>query len=123
MANVNILIVEDESILAINMKMSLLDMGYSVVGIAASGNQAIELAEQTNPNIIFMDIKIKGKIDGIETAKILYKKLKKRVVFITALTDKATEQRAAECNPIAFISKPVEDFQFRGIIDKALNQL
>lgn len=123
MASANILIVEDEAILAANMKMSLVEMGYSVAGIAPSGDKAIELAEEKDPNIIFMDIKIKGSIDGIETAKILYSKLSKRVIFITAHVDEATEQKASECNPMAFIAKPVEDYQYREIIDSALSQL
>ena len=122
MATAKILIVEDESVLALNMKMSLVELGYSVAGIATSGNKAIELVGRTNPDVIFMDIKIKGDMDGIETARILYEKLNKRVVFITAHSDKATARRASECNPLAFISKPVEDSQFKGIVENALSQ-
>jgi len=121
MANASILIVEDEVLIATDMKMSLIELGYSIAGIAASGMKAIELASKNNPDVIFMDIKIKGNIDGIETAKIIYEKLQKRVVFITAHADPATVERATECNPLAFISKPVEDFQFKDIIENALS--
>jgi len=121
MANASILIVEDEVLIATDMKMSLIELGYSIAGIAASGMKAIELASKNNPDVIFMDIKIKGNIDGIETAKIIYEKLQKRVVFITAHADPATVEKASVCNPLAFISKPVEDFQFKDIIENALS--
>lgn len=86
----SILIVEDESIVALDLQMRLTRLGYRVVGIAASGTEALQLAEQFQPDLTLMDIRLKGALDGIETAQALRQRLDAPIVYLTAYADEAT---------------------------------
>ena len=119
---IKILIVEDEGVLAMSMRMALNSHGYSVTGIASTGRKAIELAQDNLPDVIFMDIKLRGDMDGVETAAIILKKFNKRVIYITAHTDEATTERASNTNPLCILEKPVDDYQYFDAIENALHQ-
>jgi CheY-like chemotaxis protein len=117
MAPKKILIVEDEAIAAVSIKMSLADLGHETVGIAVTGEDAIEAAIQTMPDLILMDIILAGKMDGIEAAMQIRKQFEIPIVYITAHTDKGTVERAMNTNPAAFMEKPIEDYQLSEALD------
>jgi CheY-like chemotaxis protein len=79
-----ILVVEDESIVALDMRSRLISMGYDVSGIAASGEEALQLVAQSKPDLILMDIKLQGDLDGVDTAELVHKTADIPVIFVTA---------------------------------------
>jgi len=89
----NILIVEDESIIALELQARVKNFGYQVAGIADRGSTAINKFQQLKPDIILMDINIKGDMDGIETAEKIFKYQKVPIIFITAFSDSATRKK------------------------------
>lgn len=101
-----ILIVEDDMIIAANISLQLTKLGYEVTGIESRGEDAINHAKENHPDIILMDINLKGKIDGIETAKSIQKFFDIPLIFLTANSDEASFQKAKETHPYAFITKP-----------------
>jgi len=101
-----ILIVEDDMIIAANISLQLTKLGYEVTGIESRGEDAINHAKENHPDIILMDINLKGKIDGIEAAKSIQKFFDIPLIFLTANSDEASFQKAKETHPYAFISKP-----------------
>ncbi|WP_194775256.1 response regulator [Pararhodonellum marinum] len=103
---ISILIVEDDMIIAANISLQLSNLGYDVTGIESRGEDAINHAKENHPDIILMDINLKGKIDGIETAKSIQKFFDIPLIYLTANTDEASFQKAKETHPYAFISKP-----------------
>jgi signal transduction histidine kinase len=115
-----ILIVEDELILAEDWQRTLTDFGYDVFAIASSAAEAVRLADERRPDLVLMDIRIKGKIDGIETAKILRTRFSSALIFLTAHGDEAMIGRAKETEPDGFLLKPVSDMQLRTTVEIAL---
>ena len=105
---VSILIVEDEKIVAMDIAGSLKSVGYQVSGIVASGKEAIDLVEQTLPDLILMDIRIKGDIDGIKTAEIIQSRHDIPIVYLTAFADEDTLSRARITAPYGYIIKPFD---------------
>ena len=91
---VNILVVEDESIVRKDIERSLIKLGYQVVAQADNGEKAIELARSTKPDIALMDIQIKGDMTGIETAEIIKGELDIPVIYLTAFADDTTLSKA-----------------------------
>lgn len=120
MKNAQILIVEDESIVALDIKMRISSIGFAVVGIASTGEEAIQLARKTRPDLILMDIKLKGVMDGIEAAGQIRSERDVPVIFLTAFDDESTLQRARITAPSAYILKPFEDRELAIAIDIAL---
>ena len=94
MADVRVLVVEDEAIVARDLQMRLRDLGYLVPAIAHTGNDAVRLAEEVVPDLVLMDINLDGKVDGIEAAAIIRQQRDIPVVYLTAYTDKETVERA-----------------------------
>ena len=117
----NILIVEDEMLTAVCIKTVLLQMGYKVTSIVDSGEEAIQKAEQEHPDIILMDIKIRGSLDGIETAKIIYAKHRIPFIYLTSFSNTPTKQRADATNPFGYVLKPFNEKQLQKTIEKALS--
>jgi CheY-like chemotaxis protein len=111
-----ILIVEDEAVAAISTKLSLMDLGYEIVGIVMTGEEAVDVAGRTLPDLVLMDIILAGKMDGIEAAEQISKRFKVPVVYVTAHTDKSTLVRANSTNPAGFLEKPVEDYEWDEVI-------
>ena len=105
---VSVLIVEDEKIVAMDIAGSLKSVGYQVSGIVASGKEAIDLVEQTPPDLILMDIRIKGDIDGIKTAEIIQSHHDIPIVYLTAFADEDTLSRARITTPYGYIIKPFD---------------
>lgn len=101
-----ILIVEDDMIIAANISLQLSNLGYEITGIETRGEDAVNHALENHPDVILMDIQLKGKIDGVETAKTIQKTLDIPIVYLTANSDDASFERAKGTRPHAFISKP-----------------
>lgn len=104
-----ILIVEDESIVALDMENRLASLGYRIVGIASTGARAMELAAAQGPDLVLMDIKLKGDLDGIDTAELILRRLDIPIIFITAFADEATLARAKVTDAFAYILKPFNE--------------
>jgi len=115
-----ILVVEDERVVARDIQRSLLDLGYSVPVTAASADQAILLATEHCPDLVLMDIRIKGKRDGIETALILRERFDVPIVYLTAFADEATLERAKATEPFGYLLKPVRASELRSAVEIAL---
>jgi PAS domain S-box-containing protein len=115
----NILVVEDEAVEAMNLKKSLLSMGYEIASIAFSGDEAIKKAKKLKPDLILMDVILKGDMDGIEASKAI-KKYKIPIIFITALPDDATVHRALLSEPYGYIIKPYDNRKLKIAIEVAL---
>lgn len=103
-----ILIVEDQKLLAEQMKLNLISLGYIVLGLASDSQTALEMAKDLRPDLILMDINLEGEVDGIETAKILKDDLDMPVVFITGETDEYLFERAHVTEPFGYIIKPMK---------------
>jgi CheY-like chemotaxis protein len=109
MGKARILIVEDDSIVAMDIENRLKNFGYSVAGIANSAEQAIKKVEELKPNLVLMDIVLKGEMDGIEAAQIIRSRFDIPVVFLTAYADEEMFERAKLTNPYGYILKPLQD--------------
>ena len=116
----NILIVEDESIVAQDLQFILEDLGYNASETANSGELAIQKAAQINPDLILMDIRILGEIDGITTAQRILQQFDIPVVYLTAYADDDTIARAKLTSPYGYIIKPFEERELRTTIEIAL---
>jgi signal transduction histidine kinase len=116
----DILIVEDENIVALDMRMRLESMGYSVVDIVDSGSLAVERAAALRPDLVLMDIKLKGDRDGIDAAGQLRERTEVPVIFVTAFTDERTLERAKRASPYGYIVKPFHERELRIAIELAL---
>jgi DNA-binding NtrC family response regulator len=115
-----LLIVEDESVVVVDLDSRLAHMGYEVVGSAASGEECLALAGQFLPDLILMDIRLQGAMDGVETAQKIRDLLGLPVVFITAHAEGDTLMRAKKVEPYGYILKPFEDRELKIVIEMAL---
>lgn len=122
MANEKILIVEDEYLIALDTREQLVELGYQVVGIASSSEQAEMLSKAEKPDLILMDIHIKGETDGITTAAILRGKLATPIIFITAHSDSGLLERAQAVEPYGYLIKPVTSQALKTTVHLALFQ-
>lgn len=114
--NIKILVVEDEALIAMDIKEKLIDMGYDVLKITDNGADAIKFAEELKPDIILMDIVIKGNMDGIEAAEIIWEKFNIPSLFLTAYNTDSITQRARKFNPMDFLLKPFDDNDLQSAI-------
>ncbi len=120
MANNRILVVEDEHIVALDIKMHLERYGYDVPVTCPSGEEALEKIEEVRPVLVLMDIKLQGKLDGLQTAEIVRTRHNTPVILLTAYADEETIQRAKISQPFAYIIKPFEERELRTAIVIAL---
>jgi signal transduction histidine kinase len=116
----DILLVEDENIVALDMRIRLESLGYRVLDIVDTGNAAIESALALKPDLVLMDIKLKGGQDGIDTAGLLRERSEVPVVFVTAFTDEGTLERAKLASPYGYVVKPFHERELRIAIELAL---
>jgi PAS domain S-box-containing protein len=121
-ARIQILVVEDEKIIAMNLQESLEVLGYNVVAIAASGEQAIEKAAQLHPDLVLMDIRLKGTIDGIQATTEIWEQLQIPVIYVTGHSDQATLDRAKLTAPFGYVLKPVKEKELYISIETALHR-
>jgi CheY-like chemotaxis protein len=122
MSGVRILLVEDDNVMAKIAEMRLKSLGYELCGRATTAAEAIELVVNQKPDLVLMDINIKGKIDGIDTAGMIKKGFKIPVVYVTSHSDAPVLERAKATNPDGFITKPYQDSDLRIAIELALKK-
>ncbi len=122
MGTTKIIIVEDEWIIAADLEDRLSQMGYTVQGKAASGNKALALVAQHHPDLVLMDIRLKGSMDGIQTANIIRKKHHIPIVFLTAFSDTQLLERAKKTEPMGYLLKPVRSRELSTTIEVALHK-
>lgn len=120
---IKILVVEDEMIIGAKISMQLTSLGYEVTGILPRGEEAIIHVEENKPDIVLLDINLKGKLDGIETALRLQKLADIPVIFLTANSDEATFNRAKVSKPYAFISKPYKQLDLQRAIELTISRM
>ena len=120
MKKARILITEDEQIVAEDLKMALEAMGYSIIGIASSGERAIELADREKPDLILMDIILSGKMDGIAAAYTIRSRHDIPVIYLTAYADSTLLERAKQTEPLGYIVKPFNEREVHSNIEIAL---
>jgi CheY-like chemotaxis protein len=108
MGKPKILVVEDEFIVAFELKGALEGMGYAVCGMVSSGEEAIDLAEREQPDCVLMDVSLKGEMDGIEAARHIRARFGTRIAFLSGYPAEEMMRRAADVQPIGFFVKPLE---------------
>ncbi len=112
-----ILIVEDEAIVGEDLQLRLGNLGYTVTGIATSSEEAIQLSRRARPDLVLMDIKLDGDIDGIDTAAHLRQSLGIPVIYVTAYVDEQTLARAKATLPLGYIHKPFTSASLQAAIE------
>ncbi len=117
-----ILVVEDEGIVRKDIQSTLEKLGHTVVGGAADGATAIEIAERERPDLVLMDIMLKGDMSGIEAAMIIHGELGLPVIFLTAYSDEGTLSRARVAEPYGYIVKPFKAIDMQTTVEMALHR-
>ena len=120
MAGTRIFIVEDEFITATDIQNHLKGMGYEVVGIADSGEEAVQRAGELLPDLVLMDITLKGRMNGIDAAGLIRERYDRPVIYLTANSDETTLRSALLSEPFGYILKPFEPREMRIAIEMAL---
>jgi len=122
-STIKILIVEDEMIIAANTALQLRNLGYEVSGIVARGEEALIHIEENLPDIVLLDIQLKGDLDGIETAHRMQEQFDIPIIYLTSNVDDANFERAKKTNPYAFISKPFKKLDLQHAIELTTNRI
>ncbi len=120
MAKSKIMIVEDEWITADDIKTSLQSLGYTVTSMVSSGEEAIQKAEEDRPDLVLMDIVLKGEMDGIEAANQIRSLFNIPIVYLTAYADEKVLERAKITEPFGYIVKPFINEDLKITIEIAL---
>jgi len=116
----SILIVEDDSIVAFDIQQTLVALGYDAFAIASSAEEAVACVSNRCPDIVLMDIRINGPIDGISTAQLLLDRFAVQIIYLTAHADEAMIERAERTKPCAYLLKPVKAADLTSAIATAL---
>lgn len=119
---IRILIVEDEMILAIGMKCSLNDFGYEVSGIETTAQHAINHVKEFNPDLVLMDIELKGNKTGVDAGKYIWQYHKIPIIFISSYNDDKTIKEAMSCEPYAYLLKPCREDALKIAIETTLHK-
>jgi two-component system, response regulator PdtaR len=120
--SVKVLVVEDERILALSLKKKLEKLGFTVTGTASTGKEAIDSTNQEKPDLVLMDIVLKGEMDGIDTAKLIINLHEIPIIYLTAYADDETIERAVQTCPYGYIMKPYKDREIKANIEMALHK-
>ena len=118
--NSKILIVENERLIADDIKLQLEDLGYDVVGISCNGKDALEKTSERKPDLILMDIVLTGDVDGIETAQKINEHYSIPFIYLTAYYDDEILKRASSTQPAGYITKPFSSVGLHAAIQMAL---
>jgi signal transduction histidine kinase len=116
----SILVVEDENIVAMDIRNSLTALGYSVTDCVGTGESAIESVEKHRPSLVLMDIHLRGEMDGIEAAEQILRRFDIPVVYVTAYSDEATLKRARVTEPYGYLLKPFDERELNIVIEMSL---
>src|ERR1051326_2937479 len=117
-----ILVVEDDGLIAADIQSRLERLGYVVPAIAQTGEEAIRYAHSGAFDLILMDVRLKGQLDGIATAQALNDWTQFPIVYMTAFSDQATIDRAKQTNPLGYVTKPIGDANLRSVVEIALHK-
>ncbi len=120
MPQVSILIVEDERIVATDIRQRLTSVGYTVVGIASTGEEAIEMTERTSPELVLMDITLKGEMDGVQAAAAILSQRDIPILYLTAHADSGTLERVKSTGPFGYVLKPFDERDLLTTVEMAL---
>ncbi len=120
MANISVLIVEDEEFFATEVQDILNKLGYDVLGVASTGEDAVRMAEETRPDLILMDIVLKGEMDGVTAAEQIHEHFDIPVIYLTGLTGDQITERAKITEPFGYILKPFQERELHVAIEIAL---
>jgi DNA-binding LytR/AlgR family response regulator len=120
---VKLLIVEDDMIIAAKISLQLTKLGYEVTAIVPRGEEAILQAQENKPDIVLLDINLKGALDGVETAYELNRLVDVPIIYVTANTDEATFNRAKATRPYAFITKPIKNVDLQRAIELTISRM
>ena len=115
-----LLVVEDERLVALALEKCLTQLGHEVVALVTVGWDAVKRAEELQPDLVLMDIRLKGEMDGIEAAIRIHKTLNIPILYLTAYSDDSTLERAREAHPYGYILKPFEERALKSAIEVAL---
>lgn len=115
-----IAVVEDEGIVAMDISKCLSSLGYEVTFISDSGEKVLELVKESLPDLILMDVELKGQLNGLDTARLLREKYSIHIVFLTAFEDETTLNRIGELSPDGYLVKPFEDDQLENTLKRVL---
>jgi CheY-like chemotaxis protein len=118
----SIVVVEDECIAAEDIRRRLVAWGYKVPAVVATGEEAIRSAEQVHPDVVLMDIHLKGRMDGVEAAERIRARMNVPVIYATAYNDSETKTRAGIAGPFEMVNKPYDDLEIRAAIELALTR-
>lgn len=112
-----VLLVEDEQMIALSLKLDMEDIGLTVLKTASTGKEAIKIARENDPDIILMDIQLIGEIDGIQAAEQILAEKNIPIVFMSGYTTDLIRKRTARLNPLAYLDKPVDISDIKKVID------
>ncbi|MBT8508450.1 hypothetical protein AZH53_08535 [Methanomicrobiaceae archaeon CYW5] len=118
-----VMVVEDDAIIGMDIEHRVRRLGYEVTGVADNAEEAVELAADTKPDIALMDIRLRGDIDGIDTARMLKEQFALPVIFITAYSDLKMRSRALDLNPAGYIVKPIREVELKNTLEEARRQI
>lgn len=122
MSNLRILIVDDERLIAAAVQEMLKILGHSIAGVAVSGEEAVQKAASMRPDLVLMDIRLRGEMDGIEAAAAIRAEYGIPVVFLTAHADTAMRERAEATSPYGYIVKPFKFADIRAAIEGVIHR-
>jgi CheY-like chemotaxis protein len=117
-----ILIVDDERIVALDLARRLSQLGYTIAGLATSGSDVITQALTYHPDLVLMDLRLPGAVDGLEAAQFLRTHLNLPVLVVSGATDATTLVRAHQVSPTGVLAKPVEDHDLQSALHKVLTE-
>ena len=117
-----ILVVEDERLIARDIAMQLQDLGYTPVGPATTGEQAIEMAQELHPQLVLMDVHLASAMDGVTAAQAIRSKFGIPTVFLSAFRADDGLERAKLAEPAGFLAKPFEEYELRDVVAAALKE-
>ncbi len=118
-----ILVVEDDFLVATEIEMALSDAGFDVAGVAASADEAVELAQSQRPALVVMDVRLAGERDGIHAAVEIFRRLEIRCIFATAHYDQQSLERAKPAMPLGWLQKPYSMVSLVNAVRRALTEL
>jgi len=117
-----ILVVEDEGVVALDIQKALVDMGYDAYAVAASAEEALARSEERPPDLVLMDVRIRGDRDGVTTAGLLRERYDVPVIFLTAYADDVTVERAGRVDPYAYLIKPVQPAELKVAVQTSIRR-
>ncbi len=116
------MVVEDEAVVALHLRRELTNLGYTVAGVASSGEQALKMIDEIFPDVILMDIHIQGEMDGIEAVSRIPRYLHIPVIYLTAYSEDSTLKRAGDTRPYGYLIKPFVNRELHATISMALER-